>query len=161
MAEIKLTYKSNVKPSLRPKICTSRGAFNILKQTWDESKIELVEQFKVMFTNRAQKILGIVEISTGGVSGTVADPKIIFAAAIRARASGFLLAHNHASGNLTAQATFFRGWYHLPPSPFLRLRKRLPLRLFWSVRQARPDLSYQVPLRLVRQTSGLIAAQFP
>jgi DNA repair protein RadC len=101
VAEIQLTYKSNVKPSLRPKISTSRDAFSILKENWDESKIEFVEQFKVMLTNRTQKVLGIVEISTGGVSGTVADPKVIFAAAIKASASGFILAHNHPSGNLT------------------------------------------------------------
>ena len=101
VAEIQLTYKSNVKPSLRPKISTSRDAFTILKENWDESKIEFVEQFKVMLTNRAQKVLGIVEISTGGVSGTVADPKVIFAAAIKASACGFILAHNHPSGNLT------------------------------------------------------------
>jgi DNA repair protein RadC len=101
VAEIQLTYKSNVKPSLRPKICTSKDAFNILKESWDESRIEFVEQFKVMLTNRAQKVLGILEVSTGGVSGTVADPKVIFAAAIKASASGFILAHNHPSGNLT------------------------------------------------------------
>lgn len=102
VAEIQLTYKSNVKPSLRPKISTSRDAFNILKENWDEDKIEFVEQFKVMLTNRAQKVLGILEVSTGGVSGTVADPKVIFVAAIKAGASGFIMAHNHPSGNLTA-----------------------------------------------------------
>ena len=59
VAEIQLTYKSNVKPSLRPKINGSRDAFNILKESWDESRIELVEQFKVMLTNRANKVLGI------------------------------------------------------------------------------------------------------
>jgi len=102
VAEIQLTYKSNVKPSLRPKITGSRDAFNILKENWDENKIEFVEQFKVMLTNRAQKVLGILEVSTGGVSGTVADPKVIFVAAIKAGASGFIMAHNHPSGNLTA-----------------------------------------------------------
>jgi DNA repair protein RadC len=102
VAEIQLTYKSNVKPSLRPKICTSKDAFNILKENWDENKIEFVEQFKVMLTNRAQKVLGILEVSTGGISGTVADPKVIFAAAIKACACGVILAHNHPSGNLTA-----------------------------------------------------------
>lgn len=100
VAEIQLTYKSNVKPSLRPKINGSRDAFNILKESWDESRIELVEQFKVMLTNRANKVLGILEVSTGGVSGTVADPKLIFAAGIKAGACGFIVAHNHPSGNL-------------------------------------------------------------
>src|SRR6478609_935677 len=101
VAEIQLTYSGNVKPSLRPKITSSRDAFCIFKQTWDENKIEFIEQFRVMLTNRAQKVLGIVEISTGGVSGTVADPKVIFGAALKAGASGLLMAHNHPSGNLT------------------------------------------------------------
>src|SRR6185295_8452674 len=88
VAEIQLTYKSNVKPSLRPKVNGSRDAFNILKESWDESKIDFIEQFKAMLMNRANKVLGILEVSTGGVSGTVADPKVIFAAALKAGASG-------------------------------------------------------------------------
>ena len=100
VAEIQLSYSGKVKPSLRPKISSSRDAFNILNQTWDENKIEFIEQFRVILTNRAQKVLGLVEISTGGVSGTVADPKVIFAAALKAGASGLLMAHNHPSGNL-------------------------------------------------------------
>ena len=52
--------------------------------------------------NRANKVLGIFELSTGGVSGTVADPKIIFVAALKGGASGIIVAHNHPSGNLTA-----------------------------------------------------------
>ena len=43
-----------------------------------------------------------MEISTGGVSGTVADPKVIFGAAIKPSASGLIVAHNHPSGNVTA-----------------------------------------------------------
>ena len=55
-----------------------------------------------MLMNRANKVLGIFELSTGGVSGTVADPKIIFVAALKGGASGIIVAHNHPSGNLTA-----------------------------------------------------------
>ncbi len=98
VAEIQLTYKSNVKASLRPKINNSKDAFNVLLENWDSTKIEFVEQFKVMMMNRANKVLGIFEVSTGGVSGTVADPKLIFAAAIKANACGIILAHNHPSG---------------------------------------------------------------
>jgi len=101
VAEIQLTYRSNVKPSLRPKINRSNDACEILRQSWDESKIELVEQFKVILTNRANKVLGIFEVSTGGMTGTVADPKLIFVAALKCGATGILLAHNHPSGNLT------------------------------------------------------------
>lgn len=100
VAEIQLSYRSNVKPSLRPKITCSKDAFEVLKESWDESKMELVEQFKVMLTNRANKVLGILEISTGGITGTVADPRLIFVAALKAGSTGIILAHNHPSGNL-------------------------------------------------------------
>lgn len=100
VAEIQLTYKSNVKPSARPKISTSRDAFDILKQYWDDSKIEFIEQFKVMLLNRTNKVLGIFEVSSGSSTGTIADPKLIFVAALKTNASGIIVAHNHPSGNL-------------------------------------------------------------
>jgi DNA repair protein RadC len=50
--------------------------------------------------NRARRILGIYELSTGGVAGTVADPKLVFTAALKANACNIILSHNHPSGNL-------------------------------------------------------------
>ena len=67
VAEIQLSYKSKVRPSLRPKISSSKDAYEILIKNWDGSKIEFVEQFKVILLNRANKVLGIYEVSTGGV----------------------------------------------------------------------------------------------
>ena len=69
-------------------------------ENWDKDKLEFVEQFKILLLNRANKVLGIFEVSTGGVSGTVADPKLVFAAAIKANASAMILAHNHPSGQV-------------------------------------------------------------
>lgn len=100
VAEIQLVYKSDVKPSLRPKINGAQDAYNVLLENWDDSKIEFVEQFKVLLLNRANKALGVFEVSSGSSTGTVADPKLIFAAAIKANACGIILAHNHPSGNL-------------------------------------------------------------
>lgn len=100
VAEIELVYRSMVKPSLRPKITSSKTAYEVLLQSWDENKIEFVEQFKILLMNTANRVLGIYELSTGGVAGTVADPKLIFSAALKANASGIILSHNHPSGNL-------------------------------------------------------------
>ena len=100
VAEIQLTYKTKVRPSQRPKITSSKDAYEVLLGNWDEDKLEFVEQFKVLLLNRANKVLGIYEVSTGGVSGTVADPKLVFAAAIKANASAMILAHNHPSGQV-------------------------------------------------------------
>ena len=49
-------------------------------------------------------MLGLVSISQGGVTGTVADPKLIFVAALKAAASYIILVHNHPSENLKASA---------------------------------------------------------
>jgi DNA repair protein RadC len=57
------------------------------------------EEFYVIFLNRANKITGVQMVSSGSVSGTVADPKKIFKFAILNNASGIIIAHNHPSGN--------------------------------------------------------------
>jgi DNA repair protein RadC len=100
IAEVELVYKTNVRPSDRLKVTTSRDAYDVLLQSWDPNTLELCEEFKILFLNRANKILGLFKLSKGGVSGTVADPKLIFAAALKANASSIILAHNHPSGNL-------------------------------------------------------------
>ncbi len=100
VAEIELRYKSKVRASNQPAIESSKDAYNVLMKSWDENKIEFVEQFKGLFLNRANKVLGIYEVSTGGISGTVADPRVIFAAALKANCCGIIISHNHPSGNL-------------------------------------------------------------
>jgi DNA repair protein RadC len=101
LSEIVLSYKSKVKASSRPKVSNSKDAYNLLIRQWDPSKVEFVEQFKILLLNRAHKAIGEYEVSTGGSTATIADPKLIFAAAIKSNASGIILAHNHPSGNLT------------------------------------------------------------
>ena len=100
VTEIRLSYVTKVKASERREITSSQDCYHILLDCWTRSSIEFVEEFKVLLLNRANKVLGIVPISKGGVAGTVADPKLIFAAALKANASSVILAHNHPSGNL-------------------------------------------------------------
>jgi DNA repair protein RadC len=100
VAEIQLTYKSKVSPSLRPKITSSRDAYQVLNKYWDEGKIDFVEQFKILLLNRANKVIGIYEVSSGTTVNTVADPKSVFVAALKANAVGVIISHNHPSGNL-------------------------------------------------------------
>lgn len=99
-AEVELIYRSKVKASERPSIKSAADGYQLFFNQWDENKLDFVEQFKVALLNRANKVLGIYEVSTGGISGTVADPRLIFAAALKANACGILLCHNHPSGNL-------------------------------------------------------------
>lgn len=100
VTEIQLMYKTKVNPGDRPKISNSNDVYEILKSNWNLDTIELHEEFKILLLNRANKVLGIVNISTGGISGTMADPKLIFSSALKANASSIILSHNHPSGNL-------------------------------------------------------------
>lgn len=83
---------------LRARVTCSRDAYNeMIPHLSDKPH----EEFWILLMNRANEILRPVPISTGGVSGTVADPKIIFKQAIEHLASSMILVHNHPSGNLT------------------------------------------------------------
>ena len=100
VAEVEISYKPDYKVSERPQISKSNDAYDILIQQWNADRIELLEEFKILLVNRRNRVLGMVDISQGGLSGTVADPKVIFAAALKSCASGIVLAHNHPSGEL-------------------------------------------------------------
>lgn len=79
------------------KIKSSSDAFQYLRR----SMLDLEhEEFHVLFLNRGNQILARELISKGGLSGTVADGKIIFHRALQMKASGIILAHNHPSGQL-------------------------------------------------------------
>ena len=99
VAEVELIYKSKVKASARLKIMCSKDSYDILSQLWDDGKIGMVEQFKMLFLNRANQVLGFMEVSSGVITGTVADPRIILAAALEKLACSIVIAHNHPSGN--------------------------------------------------------------
>jgi len=100
ISEVELIYKSKFKASERPQIGCSRDAYEILLQCWDENKIDFIEQFKILLLNQASKVIGISDISSGGLTGTVADTRVIFATALKANACKIIMAHNHPSGNL-------------------------------------------------------------
>jgi len=100
VAEVQVSYKPDYKASERPKISSSKQAYDLLMQQWDLGKIEFLEQSKMILLNRQNRVLGLVDISTGGVSGTILDPKIIFSIALKANTSAIILCHNHPSGNI-------------------------------------------------------------
>ena len=81
----------------RPKITSSSSVYEIMKPVLLDLKHE---EFWAVLLNRSNLVLEKVSISSGGVSGTLADPKIIFKAALDKLASSIILVHNHPSGNL-------------------------------------------------------------
>lgn len=98
IAEIQVSYNTNSR--VKQKITSSASAYEILKSNWNQGRLELQEEFKVLLLNRANDVLGIYNMSKGSVSGTVVDIRLLFAVALKCNASGILICHNHPSGNL-------------------------------------------------------------
>ena len=97
--EIDLIYKRTIKPSDRPKITNSETAYKIFRENWNDLTINLYEEFKIMLLDRQNRCLGISQISSGGISGTLVNAKLIFATSLKACCSSLVIAHNHLSSN--------------------------------------------------------------
>jgi DNA repair protein RadC len=98
VAEIKVSYIPTGRPGTQ--ITCSNDAYQELKNWFSDDTIALQEQFVVLYLNRANRVLAAYEVSRGGMTGTVADPRLILSTALKVTAVGILVAHNHPSGSL-------------------------------------------------------------
>src|ERR1700744_4676848 len=99
VAEVELVYKRQCKASDRPKITKAAEAYNLLLAHWDENKLDFIEQFKILLLNRAGRALGISDMSSGVITTTIVDKRLILLTALKANATSIILAHNHPSAN--------------------------------------------------------------
>jgi DNA repair protein RadC len=81
----------------KPSVSTSADVANYLQTLLRDYKHEV---FAVLFLNRSNKINHFQIISEGGITGTVADPRIILKKALEEDAVSLILCHNHPSGSL-------------------------------------------------------------
>ncbi len=78
-------------------IKSSNDAYQILKPHLSDLKIE---EFWIVYLNRANKVISKQRISSGGMTGTVVDTRIVFKDALDRLATCIILCHNHPSGQL-------------------------------------------------------------
>ena len=97
-AALEIGRRRNDTESKEPdKINSSRDSYNVMRRHLMDLGHE---EFWIILLNQGGKVISTELISKGGLTGTVADPKIIFGIALKSNSSGILLAHNHPSGNL-------------------------------------------------------------
>lgn len=82
----------------RPKITSSQDVVDLLMLRYKDYETEV---FKCLLLNTKNDVLSTIEISKGGLDGTMADPKDVFRQAVREGATGIILCHNHPSGDPT------------------------------------------------------------
>jgi DNA repair protein RadC len=80
-----------------PQVTSSKEIANYLRHILKDNQHEV---FAILFLNQAKKVKNFKIISRGGISGTVADPRIILKQALDEGTTSLVLSHNHPSGNL-------------------------------------------------------------
>ncbi len=97
MAALELGKRRKATSSEKPIITSVEDAVSILRPLLMDKQ---QEHFYVMLLSRRNQIIKLTEISKGGISSVVVDPRIVLKEAITSHASGIILAHNHPSGSL-------------------------------------------------------------
>jgi DNA repair protein RadC len=102
------TYKANC-PELKVqlkrdqikkvKIKSSNDSADFFRGIWDDS-IDIYESFFCIYLNNANNTIGWYKVSQGGITGTVADPRLIIKKALDVLATSIIMCHNHPSGQL-------------------------------------------------------------
>ena len=100
VTEISVSYKGNSKAIEFPKISSSQDAGELFFEHWNKQTISLYESFQIMLLNNGNKVKGIFVASSGGITGTLVDVRIIFAVLLKNLSTAVILAHNHPSGTL-------------------------------------------------------------
>jgi len=98
LAEIEISYKPKYKASELQKVVTSADAYCCLKDVFPS--LDYREYFYILCLNRNNKVLGYCQISAGGLTGTMADVRMIMQAALKSNSCSIILSHCHPSGNL-------------------------------------------------------------
>jgi len=98
VAAMELGRRRQAAPLFEKSLVTSSAEVASYLQT--RLKDHKHEVFAVLFLNRSNKINHFQIISEGGITGTVADPRIILKKALEEDAVSLILCHNHPSGSL-------------------------------------------------------------
>lgn len=99
ITEIELVYHSPTNIEKQPRARNSQDMYDIFMETWPADKIDIQEHFRIAFI-KGVRCIGVSTVATGGMSGCLVDLRLVFAMALKAGASGIVLAHNHPSGRL-------------------------------------------------------------
>lgn len=98
VSEITLQYRPAI--GRKPTVKSALNTYILLRELYSPETICLQENFIVLYLNRTNRVLSAYKASTGGITGTVADLRLIFAAALKIAATGIILSHNHPSESL-------------------------------------------------------------
>ncbi|MBP7077526.1 MAG: JAB domain-containing protein [Bacteroidales bacterium] len=96
---VRIVYSKKQISGDRKSITSSKDAYDILTDIWSK-QIDTREEMIVLLLDRSNSVLGYHVLSMGGITGTVADLRLLFSVALNSLATSVIMSHNHPSGNL-------------------------------------------------------------
>lgn len=104
-SEIYIRYEPKVQALSLPRIQSVDDAYQNCLMFLNSDNMNIKEEAVVLFLNRGNRVLGGYKVSSGGITGTIVDIRIILGIALKCLASGIILAHTHPSGELYPSKT--------------------------------------------------------
>ncbi|RMA57110.1 RadC family protein [Ulvibacter antarcticus] len=98
IAALELGRRRRTEEALKKqKVTSSRSVFELMQPILGELPHE---EFWVVYLNNANKVLLSMQLSKGGITGTLVDVRLALKKALQLGAVALILAHNHPSGSL-------------------------------------------------------------
>jgi len=98
IAALELGRRRRVEDALEHhKISSSRSVFELMQPLVGELPHE---EFWIIYLNNSNKVIRKIQLSKGGITGTLVDIRLALKKALEVGATGIILVHNHPSGTL-------------------------------------------------------------
>lgn len=97
LTEILISYKNKNQDAV--KVSSSVDVYNFILNHWDDDTLDIQENVKMLLLNSSNTILGVYDVSKGGINSTVIDLRLVLSVALKCLATSIILVHNHPSGN--------------------------------------------------------------
>ncbi len=81
-------------------INSSNDAYDCFLEIFEPTVMNIKEEAAVLYLNRGGRVIGAYKLSSGGITGTIVDVRLILAIALKSLACSIILAHTHPSGEL-------------------------------------------------------------
>jgi DNA repair protein RadC len=98
MYELEVRYKNLASEREKVKLCDSQVLREYIKSMYADKAMDWREYAFVICLNNSMQVIGHYELSHGGITGTIVDPRVVFGVALGCQACSIIVVHNHPSG---------------------------------------------------------------
>jgi DNA repair protein RadC len=97
LTEIFLSYKNKNLNS--EQLINSDEVYKFILNYWDDNTLDAQENVKMILMNAGNQVIGVYDMSKGGITSTVVDIRLVLSVALKCLATNIILVHNHPTGN--------------------------------------------------------------